>query len=154
MTSFQRRDIERGRANWEGAKTANGQNWAWLPIVSSEARRGFPKWRETVVCFCVGLVFTLLPPPLRSRGELVCVWGSLWWQRECCVISSHSEKSVHVCVSLTGAEVMLRFRWSQNVIMPQWTKGESNAKQLDVFDFDSRHIDRGINSSLPISLYR
>lgn len=152
MTSFQRRDIEQGRANWEGAKTAKGQNWAWLAIVSSEARRGFPKWRETVVCFCVSLVFTLLPPrcvpgvsvfvsEVHCGGSVSAVWSRL------------TRRSLCVFVSLTGAEVMLRFRWSQNVIMPQWTKGESNAKQLDVFDFDSRHIDRGINSSLPLSLY-
>lgn len=130
------------RKHSKGSKT-----WAWLAMVSSEARRGFPKWRETVVCFLRGSRFHPFVPPLCSRADWNWVWGSLWWQCERCAISS-----VRVCVCLTGAEVTLRFRWSQNVIMPQWTKGESNTKQLDVFDSDSRHIDRGMNSSLSLSL--
>lgn len=151
MTSFQMRDIERGRVKWKGAKTAEGQK---LGLISNGFQWGTPRvpqMKGNSGVFLRESHFHPFVPPLCSRGDSVWVWGSLWWQRERCVISSHSEKSVRVCVCLTGAEVTLRFRWSQNVIMPQWTKGESNTKQLDVFDSDSRHIDRGMNSSLSLT---
>lgn len=158
MCSWKIHDIipnERQRAGESELRRSKNSEGSKLGLISNGFQWGMPQvsqMKGNSGVFLRGSRFHPLVPPLRSRGERVCVWGSLWWQRERCVISSHSEKSVRVCVSLTGAEVTLRFRWSQNVIMPQWTKGESNTKQLDVFDSDSRHIDRGMNSSLPLSL--